>query len=180
MAESQAVTVDWGERRQSGVFHRSSRVLVTAQTGDDTEAASDDKSEVPNGSNIAGDDDHHEIIKLPQSTHSFLFTEKVFSQPFFLGLSVLCVSISCLVLALFDNLSGGTPGNKLNVPANVPPAVRAAQYFSILIALTMEEEIPTASYLLRMIPKSSVESKLKVSYARFAMSAIVRLVIGYM
>lgn len=44
----------------------------------------------------------------------------------------------------------------------------------------MEEEIPTALYLLRMIPKSSLEGQLGLSYAMFLISAMCRLAIGYM
>ena len=44
----------------------------------------------------------------------------------------------------------------------------------------MEEEIPTALYLLRMIPRSSLEGQLGLSYCMFLISAMFRLAIGYM
>lgn len=64
----------------------------------------------------------------------------------------------------------------------LPPYLcfRSAKDLSILISLMMEEEIPTGAYLLRMIPRSSVRSKLGVSYELFVASAFVRLLIGYM
>ena len=68
--------------------------------------------------------------------------------------------------------------NPLNVPSNVPPEVRAAQYISILIALIMEEEIPTALYFLRMIDRGAVQEKMKGNYSRFVMSNMCRLLIG--
>ena len=42
------------------------------------------------------------------------------------------------------------------------------------------KEIPTGTYLMRMIPRSSVEQKLGVPYGKFVMSAVFRLLIGYM
>ena len=57
---------------------------------------------------------------------------------------------------------------------------RIAQYFSVVVAVLMEEEIPTALYLLRMIPRSSLEAQLGLSYTKFCASAMCRLVIGYM
>ena len=121
-----------------------------------------------------------EAITLPQSTHTLLFTEHVFSLPFGFAFLILILSIGCLALALTDNLDGGTSDNPLKVPPNVSLSVRIAQYFSIVVAVLMEEEIPTALYLLRMIPRSSLEAQLGLSYTKFCASAMCRLVIGYM
>ncbi|KAL7538240.1 hypothetical protein ACHAWF_009741 [Thalassiosira exigua] len=121
-----------------------------------------------------------EAITLPQSTHTLLITENFCSVAFGAAFSLLGISVACLVLALWDNLDGQTSLQPLNVPPNVTGQVRAAQYLSIIIAVLMEEEIPTGLYLLRMIPKSSVESKLKRPYWRFVASALCRLVIGYL
>ncbi|KAL7539202.1 hypothetical protein ACHAXR_009093 [Thalassiosira sp. AJA248-18] len=170
---------EWGERRLSGTGGRGvvfRSVAVHRRSDNNTDA----EEGVPANGNISDDDvEYHEMIEIPQSTHSLLFTENVMSVPFAFAATVYVVSMSCLLLALLDNLSGGSKDNPLNVPANVSPAVRAAQCFSVMIALTMEEEIPTAAYLLRMIPRSSVENKLGVSYNKFVMSAVVRLSIGY-
>lgn len=54
----------------------------------------------------------------------------------------------------------------------------AAQYISILIALIMEEEIPTALYFLWMIDRGAVQEKMKGNYSRFIMSNMCRLLIG--
>jgi len=121
-----------------------------------------------------------EAITLPQSTHTLLFTEYVFSLPFGFAFLILILSIGCLALALTDNLDGGTSDNPLKVPPNVSTSVRIAQYFSVVVAVLMEEEIPTALYLLRMIPRSSLEAQLGLSYTKFCASAMCRLVIGYM
>ena len=43
-----------------------------------------------------------------------------------------------LILALADNLSGGTSDNRLNVPSNVSSSVRTAQYFAIIVAVLSE------------------------------------------
>ena len=93
---------------ENGVFHRhrSSGQLVSVvdvvsvNNGVENDA---EQSSTP-------DDDHEETFQLPQSTHSLLFTEKICSLPFGVALSVFFISISCLILALFDNMSGGSPG----------------------------------------------------------------------
>lgn len=41
-----------------------------------------------------------EIITLPESTHSFLFTEPVGSAPFLFGVGIMLLSVTCLLLAL--------------------------------------------------------------------------------
>ena len=74
-----------------------------------------------------------EPLTIPQSTHSFLFTEKPTTMPFYFGLGISVMSFVCLILALVDNLQNG------EVPYNVPVSVRIAQYLSIVIALLMEE-----------------------------------------
>ena len=73
-----------------------------------------------------------EALTLPESTHSFLFTERINSIPFYFGLGIAAMSYACLILALINNLQNG------DVPANVSKAVRIAQYLSILIALLSE------------------------------------------
>ena len=73
-----------------------------------------------------------EALTLPESTHSFLFTEPINSIPFYFGVGIAAMSYACLILALINNLQNG------DVPANVSKAVRIAQYLSILIALLSE------------------------------------------
>ena len=73
-----------------------------------------------------------EALTLPESTHSFLFTEPINSIPFYFSVGIAAMSYACLILALINNLQNG------DVPANVSKAVRIAQYLSILIALLSE------------------------------------------
>ena len=70
----------------------------------------------------ADSDGAEEILKLPESTHSFLFTEPVLSVPFVFGVGIAAISYTCLILALINNLTSG------KVPSNVDVCVRIAQY----------------------------------------------------
>jgi len=171
--------MEWGQRRQSGrIFHRrSSSRSVAVSVVEDGGGGEENDTEQIISTSCNDNDDHEETIQLPQSTHCLLFTENICSLPFAVALAVAFISMSCLILALFDNIT--LFDNEFqSIPANIPPEVRAAQYFSILIALAMEEEIPTALYLLRMIDRSAVEGKLKGSYSRFVLSCLCRLLIG--
>mmetsp|Transcript_40394 Transcript_40394/g.87235 ORF Transcript_40394/g.87235 Transcript_40394/m.87235 type:complete len:579 (-) Transcript_40394:585-2321(-) len=120
-------------------------------------------------------------VNLPQSTHTLFFTHPVCSAPFGFATAIVVISIGCLVLAFSDNFSSGSnPGNRFGIPANVDFQVRVAQYLAIVIALLMEEEIPTGAYLLRMIPSSAFQKKFPGrSYKRFVASALLRVVLGY-
>jgi len=72
-------------------------------------------------------------------------------------------------------------GYKEVIPANVPHAVKIAQYASIFVALLMEEEIPTGLYLLRRIPKHYFVSKFpELQYGRFVCSCVLRIFMGYL
>ncbi|KAL7533728.1 hypothetical protein ACHAXR_006358 [Thalassiosira sp. AJA248-18] len=114
-------------------------------------------------------------LKLPESTHSFLFTEPVCSIPFLFSLGIAAISYGCLALALVYNVKHGC------IPTNVVSSVRVAQYLSILIALLMEEEIPTGLYLLRRISQPYLKSKFpNVSYPKFVMSSVLRITMGYL
>lgn len=130
---SAALDFDFGERRESGVvFHRPSTVRVDASPNNDNPADGAnvdgyDINDARDTKDSAPADGASETIMLPHSTHSLLFTERVLSPPFAFALSVLLVLFTCLSLSLWDNLSGGTPGNPLNVPVNVSYQVRIAQ-----------------------------------------------------
>ena len=122
-------------------------------------------------------DGQHASITLPQSTHTLLFTTNVFTFPFGFAFIIFGISIAVLVLAMLDNLDGSSKGNILKVPANISKEVRAAQYLSIIVAVLIEEEVPTALYLLKMLPRETVE-QLGLSYPKFVMSVGFRLAIG--
>ncbi|KAL7553920.1 hypothetical protein ACHAWF_017444 [Thalassiosira exigua] len=144
---------------------------------------------------------HEEDLTLPESTHSFLFTEPVYSIPFLFSLGIAAISYACLILALLNNLTTG------HIPANVDLSVRIAQYLSILIALLMEEgtpplnlapsfqlsaafstivffsspEIPTGLFLLRFLSKPYLKSKFpELSYSKFVCSSLLRITMGYL
>ena len=72
-----------------------------------------------------------EVITLPESTHSFLFTEPINSLPFAFAIGIAVISYTCLALSLQNNLKCGI------IPSNVDISVRIAQYLSVLIALLM-------------------------------------------
>jgi len=82
-----------------------------------------------------GKEDALAPIKLPQSTHSLLFTEPVFSLPFAFAVVILFMAAACLGLAFATAAGPGTD----DIPVNVTNQVRGAQYLSIFIALLMEE-----------------------------------------
>merc|ERR1719491_245099 len=77
-------------------------------------------------------------VTIPESTHTFLFSEDVNSVPFAFSLVIAVISYTCLIMALINNLNKGT------IPTNVVVSVAVAQYMGVLISLLMEGEIPTA------------------------------------
>ena len=77
-------------------------------------------------------------------------------------------------------MRGGSPENRLNVPVGVSVDVRIAQYLSLIIGLLMEEEVPSALFMLRQIPRTSLrETTPQIKYGKFVFAAIVRLGMGY-
>jgi len=97
------------------------------------------------------------------------------SVPHLFGLVIAIASLTCLVLALINNVQNW------DIPANVDPSVRIAQYLSIFIALLMEEEIPTGLYLLRRVSKPCLKNKFPgLEYWRFACSSVLRVTLGYL
>jgi hypothetical protein len=124
------------------------------------------------------DREENDPITLPESTHTLLFTEPINSIPFCWALMIAAGSFLCLILALLDNPWGNFQNR---IPANVIPPVRISQYCSIFIALLMEEEIPTALYLLRRIPKKYFNAKFpELKYSKFVFSCALRIVSGYL
>ena len=84
-----------------------------------------------------------EAITFPQSTHSWLFTESIYSLPFTFAIGIVSLSYISLILALLNIFEDGEPGNRFNVPVSCSTTVRISQYIAMIIALVMEEEIPT-------------------------------------
>ena len=123
-------------------------------------------------------EEENDPITLPESTHTLLFTEPITSISFCWAFVIAAGSFLCLILALLDNPWGNFQNN---IPANVNPPVRFAQYCSIFIALLMEEEIPTALYLLRRIPQQYFNSKFPdLVYSKFVCSCVIRILSGYL
>jgi hypothetical protein len=135
-----------------------------------------------NGAGDGKDDDSvDDAITLPQSTHTLLFTEPIISRAFLQSVFIAGLSILCLLLALLNTEGAKLGGYKEVIPANVPHAVKIAQYASIFVALLMEEEIPTGLYLLRRIPKQYFISKFpELQYSRFVCSCVLRIFMGYL
>ena len=88
--------------------------------------------------------DEEEPLTIPQSTHSFLFTEDINSMPFLFSVGIAGICCTCLLLALINNLQNG------QVPANVDVSVKIAQYMSILVSSPIEivyNNVIVAKYL---------------------------------
>lgn len=167
----------------SGLVFRSNAAASAAADASAASAAEDPKLSTAVDLNEHDDekDDDSDPITLPESTHTLLFTEPIKSTPFMFSVIIAAMSTLCLILALSNNLPQPGEGFKDIIPANVPSAVKAAQYFSIFIALLMEEEIPTALYLLRRIPMTYFKSKLPgLNYEKFVCSCLFRILCGYL
>ena len=148
-------------------------------TGDDNLASDSDTKTTQDINQYEGYIE--EAITFPQSTHSWLFTESFFSIPFAFAVGMVALSYISLILALLNVFEEGEPGNPFGVPEQVPTSVRIAQYLAMIIALIMEEEIPTGLYLLRLITKKSLHNTFpRMKFSRFVAAAIVRLVMGYL
>jgi hypothetical protein len=68
------------------------------------------------------------MFELPESTFTMLTTEEIMSQGFATGIIAASISMTCLVLALMNELDNSKPGNPLGVPWAVRIEVRVAQY----------------------------------------------------
>ena len=69
-----------------------------------------------------------EAITFPQSTHSWLFTQDIFSVPFWFAVGIAGMSFSCLILVFLDMFwENYDPGNPFSVPYQVSKSVRAGK-----------------------------------------------------
>eukprot|EP00804_Cyclotella_cryptica_P003412 CCRYP_018561-RA/>CCRYP_018561-RA protein AED:0.21 eAED:0.21 QI:122/0.81/0.75/1/0.54/0.58/12/0/862 len=120
---------------------------------------------------------NEQYMTLPTSTHTLLHTEPIFSVAFIFSLGIAALSASCLLLVLVNEMSKGQQGNLLDVPTGVSSGVRGAQFCGLL----MEEEIPQGLILLRSISRASFsETYPELSFTRFVLSCLLRLVMGYL
>ncbi|KAL7549657.1 hypothetical protein ACHAWF_012923 [Thalassiosira exigua] len=173
------------QAKNSSVVHSGVRVRSTYRGGgdEDVKERNGDATASDDSDSVLSDPDasEPEPTQIPESTHAQFFTKPVGSTPFLFALSVVAISVICLTQALVNNLEDVEDDNKLNAPANVTKSVRIAQYTSILIALLMEEEIPTGLHLLRTVTKPAFERKFPTkSYFRFVLSNILRILLGYL
>ena len=164
--------------------HLSERSDLSSVSVVAVELGGDDANSLKEAAAAAADtiddakEEEFDVIKLPESTHTLLFTAPIKSPAFRFSFIIAALSILCLLLALSNNiiLRGGG-----EIPANVGMAVKVAQYASIFIALLMEEEIPTGLYLLRRIPKRYFKSKFpELCYHKFVASCVLRICVGYL
>ncbi|KAL7535670.1 hypothetical protein ACHAXR_006658 [Thalassiosira sp. AJA248-18] len=173
-----------GGGRSAGIHIASGEITDDRQGGEMaiTRSPPDDVEENKINSYMPSDDDPYggieeEAIMFPQSTHSWLFTENVDSLPFCFAVAIVTLSYFCLILALINIFEDYEPENPFSVPYQVKTSVRISQYLAMIIALIMEEEIPTGLYLLRMISKESLNNKFPtILFVKFVLAAIVRLV----
>jgi len=120
-------------------------------------------------------------MSLPESTHTLLITEKIISIPFLFSLGIACLSATCLLLVLLNELNKGQSGNFLDVPGGVGGSVRGAQFCGIFVGVLMEEEIGQGLILLRAISRGSFRhSYPHLSYTRFVLCCILRITFGYL
>jgi hypothetical protein len=70
---------------------------------------------------------------LPESTYTFLITEKIVSLPYLVGIVTTAGSLMCLGITLKNELDNATSGNPYGLPPGVPNEVRIAQFLGIII-----------------------------------------------
>lgn len=76
---------------------------------------------------------------VPQSTFTFLITEKILSKPFFVAIIALCLSLMSLTVVLINELGNGTAMSPYGLPAGASKEVIIAQYLGIIIGVLMEQ-----------------------------------------
>lgn len=137
-----------------------------------------------NNSNNEDDDyyDDNEVntYELPESTFTFLITEKIMSFGFFTGILTTILCVTTLGLAFVDQVKNGAPDNWFGISPEVSPVVHVARYVAILIAVLNEQEIPTALELIgkgveQILPSSTGEV---ISMGRILFSSILRMFLG--
>ena len=124
---------------------------------------------MPRRFSVRYEDDREDVV-LPKSTYSLLFTEPVISASWMGSVVISTISLLCLTLALVENLESVIQGNDVGhaIPSDVKSTTRIAQYVAILVGLLIEEEVPTAVFLLRNIPRESLEERFPaMQYSRF-------------
>jgi len=125
------------------------------------------------------DGDYIDNYELPQSTYTFLITERIMSFGFVTGILTTILCMTTLGLALADQVKNGDPDNWFGIAPQVSPVVHVARYVAILIAVLNEQEIPTALEIIGkgMEQVSSTASE-GISMGRIMFSSSLRMLIG--
>ncbi len=75
-------------------------------------------------------------FEFPESTFTFLVAEPILSSPFAVGCVTYAMSLTCLALALKNELDNGTVDNPHGI-AEVTRNVRATQFLGIIVGVLM-------------------------------------------
>ena len=119
------------------------------------------------------------LYEFPESTNTFLITEKVFSSGFATGIMVQVLSMTCLISALRNQISVGNRMNELGMAAEVSSEVHVTRYIAILIAIINETEVPHALELIGKAFQQKASEKEWISFKRIVFSSFMSLMIGY-
>lgn len=120
---------------------------------------------------LTDESETQDYFQLPDSTYTFFITEEIVSWPFALACVIAAFSLSCLALALQDELAGGKYNKSSNYNIEeVSSTVRATQFLGIIIGVLIDEEIPTG---LEQIGKGLQQKKKNGKRRHFSMWRIV-------
>ena len=120
-----------------------------------------------------------ELYEFPESTNTFLITEKVFSFGFATGIMVQVLSMTCLISAFRNQISVGKHTNALGMAAEVSSEVHITRYIAILIAIINETEVPHALELIGKAFQQKASTKEWISFKRIVFSSFMSLMVGY-
>jgi len=96
------------------------------------------------------DDDGHELT-LPEDTFSFMVLVPFHSYPFVVSVMVFTTQMTVFLLMLFDISDWGAPDNNwFGIPANIDPAVRAAQVVALIITILTQGDVIKGLELIRV------------------------------
>eukprot|EP00984_Skeletonema_dohrnii_P010533 scaffold4109_cov101-Skeletonema_dohrnii-CCMP3373.AAC.2 len=118
-------------------------------------------------------------FELPDSTFTFLIAEPILSSPFAMACATYAMCLTCLALALSNELDNGTDDNPYDI-AEVTRNVRAVQFLGIIIGVLMDDEIPTGLELIGMGLEQKKDGDKHYSMSRIFFSSLLRISIGMM
>jgi hypothetical protein len=121
----------------------------------------------------------YDEFELPESTYTFLIAEPILSTPFFLGCISYALCLTCLALALYNELDNGTDDNPYAI-AEVRRTVRVTQFLGLIIGVLMDDEIPTGLELIGKALEQDTSRGDHFSMFRIICSSILRISIGAM